>query len=58
MERERGLGKQLIPDYDAQETVVATGNEGLTVLGAFALLIEAVFETMKAIATDKALFAI
>jgi len=57
MERER-IGKQLIPDDDVRETVVATGKVGLSVLGAFALLIESMFEMTKAIAADKALFPI
>ena len=47
---ERELGKQLIPDDDVRETVVATGKVGLSVLGASALFIESMFETTKAIA--------
>ena len=47
---EKELGKQLIPDDDVRETVVATGKVGLSVLGASALLIESIFETTKAIA--------
>ena len=46
---EREWGKQLIPDDDVRETVVATGKVGLSVLGASALLIESMFETTKAI---------
>ena len=55
---ERELGNQLTPDDDVRETVVATGEVGLSVLGSYALLIESIFETTKAVATDKASFAI
>ncbi len=48
--KEKELGKQLIPDDDVRETVVATGKVGVATLGAAALLTETLFETTKAIA--------
>lgn len=48
--KEKELGKQMIPDDDVREVVVATGKVGLATLGAAALLTESVFETTKAVA--------
>ena len=44
------IGKQIIPDDDVREAVVATGKVGIATLGAAALLTESIFETTKAVA--------
>jgi hypothetical protein len=48
--KEKQLGKQMIPDDDVRETVVATGKVGMATVGAAVLLTESIFEITKAIA--------
>jgi hypothetical protein len=48
--QEKQIGKQVIPDDEVRETLVATGKVGVATLGASALLVESMFHTTKAIA--------
>ena len=48
--KEKQLGKQIIPNDDVRETVLATGKVGMATLGAAALLTKSIFEITKTIA--------